>query len=117
MTYEFQDEGAMTVINKGRNKSDPEDIKTLSGRAWIPDDKEPQKIKIQFIWPVTKDYILIHVDESKGYAILGSPFKHQLWILSRTPQIAEEDMSELIKIAGRNHYKTDTLIRVEQNCD
>lgn len=117
MTYEWQDEGVMTVTNRGSNKSDPEDIKTLSGRAWIPDAKEPQKIKIQFIWPVTADYILIHIDEEKGYAILGSPFKHQLWILSRTPVIIEEDMIELTKIAEKNQYRTDNLIRVEQTCD
>lgn len=117
MTYEFQDEGVMTVTNRGRNKSDPEDIKTLSGRAWIPDAKEPQKIKIQFIWPVTRDYQLIHIDEEKGYAILGSPMKHQLWILSRSPVIIEEDLAELIKIAEKNQYTIEALIRVEQTCD
>jgi len=117
MVYEYQDEGVMIVTSRGRTKSDPDDIKTLSGRAWIPDGKEPNKIKIQFIWPVTKDYVLLHIDEAKGYAILGSPFKHQLWILSRKPAIIEADLAELISIAGKNQYKTESIIRVEQTCD
>ena len=119
MTYEYNDEWGMKVINSGKNKNEPGDIKTLSGRAWIPDGKEPEKIKIQFIWPVTKDYILLHIDEVKGYAIIGSvpPFKHQLWILSRTPVISEEDSVELVKIAEKNQFKTENLVRVDQNCD
>jgi apolipoprotein D and lipocalin family protein len=117
MTYEYQNEGVMTVTNRGRNKSDPDDVKTLSGRAWIPDAREPQKIKIQFIWPVTADYLLIHIDEEKGYAVLGSPMRHQLWILSRLPVIIEEDLADLVKIAEKNQYKTEALIRVEQTCD
>jgi len=116
MTYEYQDEGIMTVALKGGSKSDPEDIRSFTGRAWIPDGKDPQKIKIQFIWPVTKDYVLLHIDQTKGYAIIGSPFKHQLWILGRSPVIAEEDLAELVKIAAKNEYKTENLVRVEQAC-
>ena len=116
MTYEVHDEGIMMVTNKGYSKNDPSDAKTLTGKAWIPDGKEPKKIKIQFIWPVTKDYVLIHIDETKGFAMLGSPAKHQLWILSRSPLISEEDLLELIKIAQKNDYKTDTLVRVDQSC-
>lgn len=117
MTYEYQDEGVMTITSKGRSRNDPLDVRTLTGRAWIPDSKEPQKIKIQFIWPITKDYLLVHIDEKKGYAILGSPFKHQLWILSRSPVVIQEDMIELINIAEKNQFKTDTLIRADQVCD
>lgn len=117
MTYELNDQGIMTVLNRGRNKNDPEDIKTLSGRAWIPDGKEPGKIKVQFIWPVTADYVLIHIDETKGLALLGSPFKHQLWILSRSAAIAEEEYTALLKIAAKNQYRTENMVRVEQSCE
>jgi apolipoprotein D and lipocalin family protein len=117
MTYEYQDEGVMTVTSRGVNKNDPEDVKTLSGRAWIPDAEAPDKIKIQFIWPVTIDYVLIHIDEVKGYAVLGSPYKHQLWILGRSPVAADEDFDVLLKIAEKNEYKTESLIRVDHSCD
>ncbi len=117
LTYEFQDEGVMTVTSKGVNKTDPEDIKTLSGRAWIPDEKAPDKIKIQFIWPITIDYVLLHIDEDKGYAILGSPYKHQLWILGRSPVVNDEDYAELLKIAEKNGFKIENLVKVDQSCN
>jgi len=117
MTYEYQDEGVMTVTSKGVNKSDPGDVKTLSGRAWIPDVKTPDKIKIQFIWPVTIDYLLLHIDEVKGFAILGSPYKHQMWILGRSPEVSDEDYAALLKIAAKNEYKIDNLIRVDHSCN
>lgn len=117
MNYDYQDEGVMTVTSRGVSKNDPEDVKTLSGRAWIPDGNEPDKIKIQFIWPVTIDYVLIHIDEVKGYAILGSPYKHQLWILGRSPVVNDEDFDLLLKIAEKNEYKTESLIRVDHSCN
>jgi len=117
MTYEYQDGDMMTVTSKGVNKTDPADIKTLSGRAWIPDVNSPDRIKIQFIWPVTIDYVLIHIDEAKGYAILGSPYKHQLWILGRSPVVNDEDYSQLLKIAEKNEYKIENLVRVDQSCN
>ncbi len=116
MTYQVTDEGIMTVSNLGRNRNNPDDVKTLTGRAWIPDSSEPRKIKIQFIWPVTVDYVLIHIDEAKGLAILGSPFKHQLWIISRSASVSGEDFAELVKIAQNNQYKTENLVLVEQDC-
>jgi apolipoprotein D and lipocalin family protein len=117
MTYEYQDEGAMTVTSKGVNKNDLQDVKTLTGRAWIPDGNEPDKIKIQFIWPVTIDYVLLHIDEVKGYAILGSPYKHQLWILGRSPVVNDEDFDVLLKIAEKNQYKIGNIIKVDHTCD
>ncbi|MCL1865091.1 MAG: lipocalin family protein [Spirochaetes bacterium] len=117
MTYTYKDDGIMTVTSSAKNKSNPNDIKSFTAKAWIPDEKEPQKIKLQFIWPVTFDYTVIHIDEAKGYAIIGSPYKHQLWILSRQPVINENDMSELRSISEKNQYNTDTLVYVDQICD
>ena len=117
MTYAYKGDGIMTVISSGKNKSDPNDIKSFTAKAWIPDEKEPQKIKMQIIWPIILDYTLIHIDEAKGHAIIGSPYKHKLWILSRQPMINENDMSELKSISEKNQYNTDILVYVDQICD
>ena len=117
MTYEYKDEGIMTVTGSGMNKTNPDDIKSFTAKAWIPDENEPQKIKMQFVWPLTFDFMLIHIDEEKGYAVIGSPHKHQLWILSRQPMINEIDISELKTVSEKNQYNVEKLVYVDQICD
>jgi len=117
MTYTYKDDGIMTVISSAKSKSNPADIKSLSAKAWIPDENEPQKIKMQIMWPVTFDFILIHIDEEKGYSIIGSPHKQKLWILSRQPMINENDMSALKTILEKNQYNVEKLVYVDQICD
>jgi len=117
MTYAYRDEGIMTVVSSGKNKSNPNDIKSFTAKAWIPDENEPQKIKIQIVWPVAFDFILIHIDEEKGHAIIGSPHKQKLWILSRQPMINESDMSDLKSISEKKQYDVEKLVFVDQICD
>ncbi|MCL2154213.1 MAG: lipocalin family protein [Leptospirales bacterium] len=117
MTYAYEDDGIMTLTSSGKNKNDPNDTKSFTAKAWIPDENEPQKIKIQFVWPITFDCTLIHIDEAKGYAIIGSPNKKQLWVLSRQPMINENDIYELKSIAEKNQYNTDKFVYVDQICD
>ena len=117
MTYTYQDDGIMTVTSSGKNKNNPNDSKSFTAKAWIPDENEPQKIKMQFVWPVAFDFILIHIDEEKGYAIIASPNKKYLWMLSRQPMINESDIFELKSISEKNQYNIDNLVYVEQICD
>lgn len=115
-TYSYNEEGMLLLTNKGVNKNNPEDIKTLSGRAWIPDPEHPEKLKVQFVWPVTTDYWLVHIDNDKGYALIGTPSRKHLWFLSRSDSIPQPDMMELIRIAAKNEFRTEGLIFVEHSC-
>ena len=117
MTYTYKDDGIMTVTGTGRNKNNLSDIKRVTAKAWIPNEKEPQKIKLQVVWPATFNAILIHIDKEKGYAIIGAPNKKYLWILSRQTMINENDMSELKNIAEKNQYNTNKLVYADQHCD
>jgi len=115
-TYTCNSEGMILLTNRGINKDNPEDVRTLKARAWIPDTKHPENLKVQFIWPITKDYWLVHIDRDKGYAIIGTPSRKRLWFLSRGKTIPEPDMTELIGIAVKNGFSSQGLIYVEQSC-
>lgn len=116
MTYSYNGEGLILMTNSGVSKDNPDDVKTLTGRAWIPVPEHPENLKVQFVWPVVTDYWLVHIDSEKGYALLGSPYRHRLWFLSRSETIPAGDMDELLKIAAKNDFKTDTLVYVEHGC-
>jgi len=115
-TYSYNEDGMILLTNKGVNKQNPDDIKTLTARAWVPDPEHPENLKVQFVWPVVTDYLLVHIDRDKGYAIIGTPSRKLLWFLSRTDSIPETDMNELKRIAAKNEFNTEGIVFVEQGC-
>ena len=85
------------------------------GKAWAVDDSNA-KLKVQFFWPFRGDYWIIELGENYEYAVIGSPKRKSLWILSRTPQMDETLFNDLIeKIKNKHHYTNlDQLQKTEQ---
>jgi lipocalin len=45
-----------TIVNEGRLISDKTRIKQWKGKGWIPDRRNPSKMKVSYNWPFTEDY-------------------------------------------------------------
>jgi apolipoprotein D and lipocalin family protein len=115
-TYSLRDDGKITVINKGNYISNPEKSNSAKGLAWIPDKKSPAKLKVQFFWPFSGDYWIMHLDKDYRYVLVGEPSFKYLWILAREKKMDEKTYQMLLKIAVENGYDVKTIIRVEQDC-
>jgi lipocalin len=93
------------------------DGKKSKAKAWakIPDPNEPGRLKVYFFWPFGAEYLILHLDEENySYAIVGSSSPNYLWILSRTPQMAEETYVDLVNKAKDMGYNIQKLERVPQ---
>jgi apolipoprotein D and lipocalin family protein len=42
---------------------------------------------VSFFWPFSGDYWILGLDPEYRFAVVGSPNRKYLWILSRTPQL------------------------------
>lgn len=116
--YSLRDDGKITVINAGRKESEPETLKSVRGKAWVPDENEPGRLKVQFFWPFAGGYYIFHLDrENYQYALVGTPSRKFLWILAREPQMEEELYNELVEVAHLKDFEVDKLLRVRQDCD
>ncbi len=61
-------------------------MKRVQGRAKVVDPETSAKLKVQFRWPMaTGDYWILDVGPSYDYALVGTPTRRALWILSREP--------------------------------
>jgi len=115
--YTLLPDGKIEVFNQGHSIKDHSKIKTARGKANIPNQNEPSKLKVTFFWPFYGDYWVIELDKDYKFALVGEPSRKYLWILSRTRELKEEDYNQLIKTAGNAGFATDKLIRVKQNCE
>lgn len=116
-TYSLLDNGKIRVINKGRNQENPEEIETAKGKAKFADKSTPGKLKVTFFWPFYGKYWIIELDEDYKYALVGSPSREYLWILSRTKQLPESTVKKLTERAEELGFETKNLYYTAQTCN
>jgi lipocalin len=106
----------VAVLNRGHKIDEPSKIDEAKGKAWIPDPKHPAQLKVSFFWPFSGDYWVLYLDPDYKYVLVGEPALKYLWILSRTPQLEETVVQDLLAKARGMGYNTDGAIRVEHDC-
>jgi len=115
--YSLRDDGKITVINAGNYITDPQKSTSAKGVAWIPDKNFPAKLKVQFFWPFSGDYWIMHLDKDYRYVLVGEPGYKYLWILARERTMDDSTYKMLLQKAIDSGYDIKTIIRVEQDCN
>ena len=108
--YVLRDDGNIDVINTGIKDGRP---KTAKGKAKLTDI--PSLLRVSFFGPFYSDYRVMLVDADYRYMLIGSGSDGYLWILSRTPQLADNDRTAILSEAKGRGYDIDKLIWVKQN--
>lgn len=112
--YSLLDDGAIEVTNRCRLRSGAMD--SVSGRARRLDRERPAELEVRFApawldWLplVWGDYQILALDEAYSSVLVGEPSREFLWILSRTPRLAQARIDELINEARRQRFPVDRL--------
>jgi len=115
--YILRQDGKITVINTGLKESDEGKVSSIKGKAWVPDPSEPGRLKVQFFWPFASGYYIFHLDkENYQYALVGTPSRKYLWVLSRSKEMDGNLYLQMVEIAKQNGFETATLLKVKQQC-
>lgn len=109
--YSLGDNGKIEVINSGYKEGR---LHKAKGKAKIPNPNEPGKLKVSFFWFFYSDYFVLELDEQYSYVLVGSSSDKYLWILSRTPQMPDDRLKDLLKRAEARGYDTGKFIYVDQ---
>lgn len=115
--YSLIDNETLSVINSCREDSLNGEIDKAEGKAFIVDGSNNSKLKVQFFWPFKGDYWIINLDkENYSYAVVGTPSRKYLWILSRTKEIESDLFKQLIADAESKGFDVSKLIISTQSC-
>ena len=110
-TYTLLDNGNVSVLNECLKNGK---YKKAKGTAKVVDKLTGAKLKVTFFWPFYGDYWIIKLGENYDYAVVGTPNRKYLWILSRTPEMDQRLYSELIGFAKFKGFNTNNLILTAQ---
>lgn len=97
---------AISVTNRCRTEDGFIEAK---GKAKVVPDSGNARLKVTFFWPFSADYWIIGLDPDYRWAVVGHPNRKTLWVLARTPQLAEADWFAARKTAEAQGYDLSAL--------
>jgi apolipoprotein D and lipocalin family protein len=88
----------------------PADVKA----AYFVNEPTQGRLKVSFFGPFYGAYNVISLDENYGWSLVCGKDYAYLWILSRTPELPDPVVKQLVAKAKGLGFKTDELVFVNQ---
>lgn len=118
-SYSLQD-GAIAVINECVRPDGS--VAVVQGEARMTDPENAAKLEISFApeWLrflpfVWSDYWVLYVDADYESALVGTPDRRHLWLLSRTPALEPARLQRLLEHARLKGYDPSRLMGTPQH--
>lgn len=114
--YEIIDEKTISVLNKCLKKKGSSEI---HGKAVVKNKKTNAELVVTFdnfftrLFSVKGDYTIIKLDENYEHVLVGSKDRKSLWVLSRSPEMDENTLTEYVEFARKEGFPVEKLVRSE----
>jgi apolipoprotein D and lipocalin family protein len=92
-------------------------VASIRGRAYPVENSGNARLKVQFFWPFRGNYYIIGIAGDYSWALVGTPSRKYLWVLSRESYMPTDTYNEILEFVKKSGYTTGRLIRTPQNCD
>jgi apolipoprotein D and lipocalin family protein len=112
--YALRDDGEINVINSCRTK-DANSLRQVKGRAWSVDPAGNARLKVSFFWPFRSDYWVIELGKEYEYAVVGTPDRKYLWVLSRTATMNDDLYTAILQRAEQQGFDPKAVVRDTSN--
>ena len=87
-------------------------LKTYEPVGYVSDDPSNAIWGMQFIWPVKADYRVMYLSEDYAQTVIGRNKRDYVWIMARSPVIADTAYNALVELIAAQGYDTSKLRRV-----
>ena len=113
-TYALKDDGEIEVLNRCRRGSLDGRETVAEGRARVVDSATNAKLEVSFFGNFWGDYWVVGLGDEYEFAVVGNPGRDYLWILARTPTMAEDVYAGIVDRLVSQGYETQRLVRTLQ---
>jgi apolipoprotein D and lipocalin family protein len=112
--YEQTGDATFTITNRCWKGEDGCTLSEAKARGWQPSTEFPGRLKVRFYWPFTADYWIFQLDPSYQWALVGSPDRSGLWILSRERFLDEVTLERLKAWSREQGFPINQLKKTSQ---
>ena len=110
--YSLLPDGTIRVLNSGIKNGKKKEIEGKARKK--KDSNSNSKLEVSFFLWFYSDYFVFELDDNYQYAVIGSSSDKYLWILSRTPQLPQSTINDLLIKIKKRGYDTSKLYFVPQ---
>lgn len=110
-TYALRTDGRVDVRNACMRDGK---LSVAEGVAKVVDTRTNARLKVTFFWPFWGDYWILDLDPEYASALVGTPSREYLWILSRTPTLPESRLAALLETAKIQGFDLAKLSHTSQ---
>ena len=110
--YSLLPDGTSRVLNSGMKNGKKKEIEGKARKK--KDSNSNSKLEVSFFLWFYSDYFVFELDDNYQYAVIGSSSDKYLWILSRTPQLPQSTINDLLIKIKKRGYDTSKLYFVPQ---
>jgi len=110
--YTLNPNGTVKVVNSCRKEGQ---FKQVVGRAKIVPGSNNAKLKVSFFRPFWGDYWIVGLDADYQWAIVSNAKGTTCWILSRTPELADELYDGIVEQCRAKGIAVGQLLKTPQD--
>ena len=113
-SYRLDDEGRIRTTFRFRKGSFDAPLKTMKPVGRVVPGTNNAVWDMQFVWPIQAEFVIVDLSADYSQTVIGRSKRDYLWIMARTPSIAEADYTALVEKAKALGYDTGKLRKVPQ---
>ena len=113
-SYALNPDGTVATTFRFNKDSFDGPLKTYHPKGFVLDKKTNARWGMQFIWPIKADYRIIYLDEDYELTVIGRSKRDYVWVMSRKPELSDEEFSRIQDFIGSVGYDKTRLQRVPQ---
>jgi apolipoprotein D and lipocalin family protein len=113
-SYRLDADGSIATTFTFRDGAFDGTVKRYCPRGFVKDDPSKAIWDMQFVWPLKSDYRIVYVSPDYQRTIVGRQKRDHVWIMARTPRIADAELEELRQRVANESYDLGKLLPVPQ---
>lgn len=113
-TYRLDSDGSIATTFTFRAGKFDGEVKRYNPRGFVLDTSTNALWGMRFVWPIKADYRITYLSDDYSQTIISRQKRDYVWIMARTPVIAEADYQRLLNIVAAQGYDINKVRRVPQ---
>lgn len=113
-SYRLDQDGRIRTTFQFRKGSFEASLTTMEPVGRVVPGTNNAVWEMQFVWPIQAEYVIVDLSADYSQTLIGRSKRDYLWLMARTPSIADADYKSLVEKAKTLGYDTGKLRKVPQ---
>ena len=113
-SYRLDADGTIATTFTFRADGFDGEAKRYTPRGFVRDRASNALWDMQFVWPFRTEYRIMYLADDYRQTVIGRQQRDYVWIMARTPAIADADYQRLLEFVGAQGYDVKQVQKVPQ---